>query len=280
MSDIKNNNKSYILTHLHVFRRIVQVCTIVFIVLVPFLNKQGYHGIIGTFYSISFGALDIVDPALLLQSILLTKSFYLPLIIAAIIPIILAALFGKVFCSWGCPFNFISELSELLRKKARKIYFLKNVNPKKRNYWIVYVSIFLVIMITGVPLITFISMPGLITSQIADGIMFKTIGIEIFLVLIILIIEVVFAPRFWCKYACPVGATLALFHNKRSLRISYNSKNCAICELAKDRVCNISCPLNLNPRGNDIYPYCYNCMECVDICQKNGKALNISYNKK
>ena len=280
MSDIVKNNKSYILTHLHVFRRIVQISTILFIILVPFLNKQGYHGIIGTFYSISFWALDIVDPALLLQSILLTKSFYLTLIIAAIIPILLAALFGKVFCSWGCPYNFLSELVELFRKKVKKIDFVKNVNPKARNYWIVYGSIFLVVIITGVPIITFISMPGLITSQVADSIMFKTIGIEIFLVLVILIIEVLFAPRFWCKYACPVGATLALFHTKRSLRISYNSKQCANCAVAKDRICNITCPLNLNPRGDNIYPYCYNCMECVDICQKNGKALNMSFNKK
>jgi ferredoxin-type protein NapH len=143
-----------------------------------------------------------------------------------------------------------------------------------------YGSIILLVIITGVTIITLISMPGLIISQIADSIMFKTIGIEIFLLLVILIIEVIFAPRFWCKYACPVGATLALFHTKRSLRISYNSKHCNNCAVAKDRVCNITCPLNLNPRGDDIYPYCYNCMECVDICQKSEKALNISFNKK
>ena len=143
-----------------------------------------------------------------------------------------------------------------------------------------YVSILLLVIITGVPIITLISMPGLITSQIADSIMFKTFGIEIFIVLIILFIEVLFAPRFWCKFACPVGATLSMFHNKRSLRVNYNSKNCAACEVAKDIICNITCPLNLDPRGGDIYPYCYNCMECVDICQKNGKALNISFNKK
>ncbi len=280
MSDIMKNNKPYILTHLHVFRRIVQIVTIVFIVLVPLLNKQGYHGIIGTFYSISFGALDIVDPALLIQSILLTKSFYLSLIIAAIIPILLAALFGKVFCSWGCPFNFLSELTELLRKKVKKIDYVKNTIPKTRNYWIVYGSILLLVIVTGVPIITLISMPGLITSQITDSIMFNTVGIEIFLVLIIILMEVFFAPRFWCKYACPVGATLALFHNKRSLRINYNSKHCDNCTVTKDRVCNINCPLNLNPRDEDIYPFCNNCMECIDICQKNGKALSISFNKK
>ena len=279
MSDIEKN-RSYILTHLHVFRRMVQFCTIIFIILVPFLNKQGYHGIIGTFYSISFGMLDISDPALLLQYILLTKNFYLPLIIASIIPILLAALFGKVFCSWVCPFNFLSELSELIRKKVKRINFIKNTNPEAYSYWIVFGSILLIVIISGIPIITFISMPGLITSQIADIIMFKAIGIEIIIVFAILIIEVLFAPRFWCKYACPVGATLTLFHNRRSLRINCNSSYCADCTVSKDRVCNIPCPLNLDPRGDNIYPYCYNCMECVDTCQKNGQALNILFNNK
>lgn len=280
MSDIVKNNKSYILTHLHVFRRIVQIGTIIFIILVPFLNQQGYHGIIGTFYSISFGALDILDPALLLQSIILTKSFYLPLIIAAIIPILIAVLFGKIFCSWGCPFNFLSELAELLRKKVKKTVSVINTNPKARNFWIIYGSILLLVIITGIPIITLISMPGLITAQIADSIMFKTVGIELLFVLIILLTEVLLAPRFWCKYACPVGATLSLFHTKRSLRINYNSKHCSNCAVVRDSVCNVTCPLNLDPRGDDIYPYCYNCMECIDICQKNDQALNISFNKK
>ncbi len=122
---------------------------------------------------------------------------------------ILAALFGKVFCSWGCPFNFISELVDLLRKKVKKINFVNNSNLKKRNFWIVYVGILLIVIITGVPIITLILMPGLITSQIADSIMFKTIGIELFFVLIIILIEVFLAPRFWCKYAYTVGATLS-----------------------------------------------------------------------
>ena len=96
----------------------------------------------------------------------------------------------------------------------------------------------------------------------------------------IIAIEFIFNRNFWCKYVCPVGATLSLFRTKKTLKVTYEPKKCAKCDHKKDSPCIAVCPLNLNPRLVGVYPYCYNCFECVNTCRKNGGALNISFEKK
>ncbi len=268
--------EKFIYEHLHTLRRIVQFGTIVFVVLVPIFNKWGYNQVIGTFYSISIGHLEIVDPALVVQSILLTREIHFPLLLAGFIPLLLALFLGKVFCSWVCPFNLLAEWGDRIRKRIRPSLAKEDhLNPRAHHYWLIYGSILSVVAIFGLPLITLISLPGLITGQIADLLFFGTLGFEILFVFLILILEVFFAPRFWCKYACPVGATLALLRTKKTLKIKFEPGKCIYAQ-TKRLPCQVVCPLQLNPMRIDIYPYCYNCGECVDACRKEGQALNFT----
>ena len=277
----------YIYTRLHVLRRVVQFLALAFIFVIPILNMLGFRQIIGTFYSISIGNLDIIDPALMLQTIFLTKEIHFPLLLAGIIPLILTLIFGKVFCGWVCPFNLIAEYTDKLRRKIRPgSVKISNSNPKVHYYWLVFGTFVMLMTVSGIPIITLISMPGLISAQAADLVFFSTIGIELSVVLIILVIEVFYKERFWCKFACPVGATLAFLRAKHTLSIHYDAKICSEqCPVDKFKLslCNSACPLNLNPRlinekQNNIYPYCFNCGECVDACQNKGsKAIFFTF---
>lgn len=251
------------------------MATLLFLILIPILNKSGIHNIRGTLYSVSIGNLDIVDPALMLQNILLTKELYFPTILAAMIPIILALLLGKVFCSWACPFNLLAEFTDKLGRKIRPgSVSTRHRNPKPFYYWLVFGTIIMAVAILGLPLITLISMPGLISAHISDAIRWGVIGIELVLVLLIIVIEMFAAPRFWCKYACPVGATLGLFRLKRTLKIQFKSQACS-CN-PNHLPCNSACPIQLDPRYAEIYPYCYNCGDCVDACRTEGQALQFT----
>jgi ferredoxin-type protein NapH len=205
-----------------------------------------------------------------IQFLLLTKSITLPILIAGLIPLILAFFLGKVFCSWVCPFNLLAEWGEQLRKKFKKQRKItKNHNPKTFIYWIIYSSIIIAIPILGMALINFISMPGLISSSVADWIISSALGVEILFIVGILFIEFLLGKRFWCKYVCPVGATLELPRNKNTLKIHFNPQHKCVCD-SHDPACNIKCPIHLDPRRPDIHPYCYNCGECIHICHRVG----------
>lgn len=267
----------FIYQNLHSLRRLTQWLALGFVFLVPLLNRWGVNDIIGTFYSIRVGNLDIVDPALVLQTVLLTKELYFPLLLAGFIPLVITLFFGKVFCSWICPFNLLAEFADKIRQKVRpNAVRLPHRNPKGHHYWLVYGSILTFVAVFGVPLISLISMPGLITGQVADFLYVGTIGFELLAVPLILIIEIFFAPRFWCKYACPVGATLALLRAKNTLRIKFDAHKCTYAHTRR-LPCQEACPLHLNPmKFKDLYPYCFNCGECVDACRVEGQALNFT----
>lgn len=263
----------FIYKHLLLIRRVSQIFVLFAMVLIPFLNKMGIHRIYGTLYSMNIGELNIADPAMILQTTLLLSDVYIPLIMAGIIPIILAFTLGKVFCSWICPYNLIAEFAVKLRWNLLKNKKpSRNHNPEKYIYWVVYGILLMVMLLVGAPLFTFLSMPGIISSQLTGAVFSGSIGIEIFLVFTILFLEFFVSPRFWCKYGCPVGATLAFVHPQPIMQVSFNSQKC-ICR-TEFLPCQLACPLNLDPRRDGIYPYCFNCGSCMDACRNEGQALN------
>jgi ferredoxin-type protein NapH len=250
--------------------------------LIPVLNRHQINFIIGTFYSLSIGHLDFADPTMVLQTILLAKKVYFPLLLAGALPLIIALLFGRIFCGWICPFNAMAELVYWLQLKIRKKKYkrLSEVNnPRPHFFWIAFGIAVAIVMIFGIPFMSYISAPGIISSQIADWIFIGQTGFEILLIVLLLILEVTLFRRVWCKYVCPIGILISLFHYKHTMQVKFLPDKCTGNE--KVSICNAVCQFGLNPKKDGIYPYCINCGDCVDICQKRyGKALQFTFHRR
>lgn len=269
--------------NLNKYRKAIQIFSLLFLVAIPVLILLDIRYIVGNMYSISFWDLDIVDPSMVIQTIVLSKEFYIPLLIAAIIPIALALIFGRVYCSWMCPYNTLLELLELksIKRIQRKIFNRKkrkNENPRTFIYWIIFSVITISTLIIGLPFFTWLSMPGIISSEIFAIIIGFNVGIDLLLFGIIFSSEVIIGRRYWCKYICPVGATLALFKSKYSMKINYNENACDCAAYAEP--CASNCPLNLRPKEKMLYPYCFNCGRCIKVCEQTGNsALTFSFSE-
>jgi polyferredoxin len=72
-------------------------------------------------------------------------------------------------------------------------------------------------------------------------------------------------PRFWCRYACPTGAMMAVFQKYSLVGMKRDPVKCTKCPH-----CEVRCPMQINildlpwEKFND--PECILCMECVDAC--------------
>ncbi len=72
-------------------------------------------------------------------------------------------------------------------------------------------------------------------------------------------------PRFWCRYACPTGALMAVFQKYSLAGMKRDPVKCTKCPH-----CEVKCPMQINildlpwEKFND--PECIMCMECVDAC--------------
>ncbi len=252
------------------------------ILLNPFLNYFWHvHFIQGWYQSFGFGSLWFVSPLEGLESLLLTKSLYLPSLIGMAIPVLIAFYLGRVFCSWICPVSFLLEIFDRVRRLIGRKKFLKNrLLVAKRVLWLTLLAEIILSMVLGVPLFVFLSPPGLIGREIMMVVFFRTLALEGGLLLLIVLLELL-TRRFFCRTFCPLGGLLAFMGRKRGLRVHVDQAKCTQCGL-----CAKSCPMGLLPNsGEGASAYCWNCGECLDSCrhdalhfqwQQNGYTVSVT----
>lgn len=259
-------------THYTTIRVCVLFGAFLIVAVNPFVNFYIHNNFVqGWYQSIGVGALWFVSPLEGLESLLITKSIYMPSIVGMVLPFTLAFLFGRVFCSWICPVNFTLELFDRMRKV---VLGKKNLHNKlvvaKKVIWFTLLAELLVSMIIGAPIFVFLSPPGLMGREIMMFVFFQSLALEGALLIVILLLELV-TRRFFCRSFCPLGALLACIGQKRKLRVHVDESTCIECGK-----CSRSCPMGLVPRlGEGMSVYCWNCGDCLDSC-KTG-ALNFKW---
>ena len=102
-------------------RRCAQTLTALVFCLLPWLNAPGAHQftlISGSLFALDLGGLPFADPVAALQ---VAVGGFAPaprLLLGAVLSLGLALLLGRVFCSWICPYGFLSELVSSLRRRV------------------------------------------------------------------------------------------------------------------------------------------------------------------
>lgn len=258
-----------------VARRAVQVSTLVLLVAVPVLNNAGIAWVTGSLYSLAIGPLWITDPLIGLQTFFTTLTVDTKMLLSVLIPILAALALGRVFCSWVCPQNLISEVVDSVGGSLgvkRRFHPPPTAVPR----YILLASIMALTALVGLPLASLLSAPGIISVQIARIVSERTAGLELGLIGAVIVTEFFLVRRAWCNYACPVGGFLGLLRLKRTLNVALAEgadRSCSRC-----RRCVQACGLGLDPTGGEIYPLCHNCGDCVAACgEVKGERKPLSF---
>ena len=188
--------------------------------------------------------------------------------------ILVSLVFGKSFCSWLCPFGFISELVGDFGEKLLKKIFKRNIKstlPKWLDYPLrsikylllgfLFFSVFF--MMTTIAVKAFLDSPY---NQVADlklYYFFADISQTALIIVAALFILSIFIRNFWCRFLCPYGALLGLVSFLSPHKIIRNPVSCIDCGL-----CTKACPSNI--KVDKVYSVwsdeCSTCMNCVDVC--------------
>ena len=266
-------------------RRLSQIITLIFFCCLPWLYTKDFNLIRGNLFSLDFINIPFVDPANSLQVSIFSLIYGglpgIKILIGTGLVLLIAFLFGRVFCSFICPYGFFSEL---IHKKN----IVDKPESESKNTFLYKLIIFIcILLITGFfsyPLLTIFSMPGSMTTApfqfwaIADGGIIACI-ITLIFPIIILVFESYIQKRIWCRFICPQSVMLGLFSKilpskYLGLRISWN-KNACSCK--KENPCRNACSLALNPRkltGPERRD-CVLCGDCLKECSKHGRALQL-----
>lgn len=258
---------------IRLLRRIVQITTVIFIFAIPIFNKKGITVIMGSLYSLAIGPVWITDPLSGFQVIISTLSADSALLLSMLIPVGLALVFGRAFCSWMCPQNTISELFDYVPEKLN-IKRLIRFYPSPLPRYVILIILLIVTPLLGFPLANLISAPGIISVQASKYVYEGVVGLETGLVGIIVLTEFFVLRRAWCNYICPVGSFLGIFRLRKTLKVVYAEDAEHVC--GRCLACVDACQLGLNPMEGKLYPLCHNCGDCVAACEKmraKGKPL-------
>ena len=232
------------------------------LVVTPLLNCYlDWNFVQGWYQSIGIGDLWVVSPLEGLESLLVTRQAYGPLLVGMLLPLLVALLLGRVFCSWICPISFLSECLD----RGRALFGLKKTKDRwqlvKRILWLSLGLELLLTLVLGAPVFVFLSPPGLVGRQLMTLVFFHSLQIEALIILLILLLHLL-TRRFYCRYLCPLGGLLALLGSRRRLRLVNRQEGCTACGR-----CDRSCPLGLTPStGQGESAYCWNCGSCIDSC--------------
>ena len=209
--------------------------------------------------------LPLTDPFVILQSL---AAGYWPAttaIIGALIVIAAYALIGgRVYCSWVCPINPVTDAANWLH---RKLNLPKGWQPKRNTrLWIMGAAL-IASALTGTIAWEVINPITMLHRGLIFGLGFAWV-----LVALIFVFDLVVARHGWCGHVCPVGAFYGLIGKKSLLRVS--AANRAACDDCMD--CYAVCPENqvISPalKGKAgttpliLSPDCTNCGRCIDVC--------------
>ena len=267
------------------FRRATQITVFAFMFVVPILNHYEIYAVTGTFYAINIGGLSIADPAVIMQTVFAVGNLSVPILGAILFPVLLALLFGRIWCGWMCPYHVVADATEW----ARLNLLLKLLKSDSSNSYPVAHSFransvrfgFLVIGIViagaiGIPILNYVSAPGVLSTEAMILVKERMVSLEIGFIIILVLLELTILPRFWCRLFCPTGSCVSVIRMPYTLRV-VNELQKIRKPCCKDNFCAAACPMGLQPALEADNLLCTNCARCVDACKAGNDTSRLHF---
>lgn len=216
------------------------------------------------------GIIPMSDPFAVLQ-ILITQHLLATevLVGAAVVLVFYGLIGGRVFCSWVCPVNAVTDLAGWLRNHLNLSNAL-HLNRSLRYY--VLVLVLVLSLITGLAAFEWVSPIAMLHREVIFGIGMGLIGVGgIFL------FDLMVVRHGWCGHLCPLGAFYGIVGKAAQLRVRFDESTCTRCGECI-RVCPEPQVLNLNQaaqRGLVTSGECSNCGRCVPVCPEDSLSFDL-----
>lgn len=228
--------------------------------------------------SLTLDALPLTDPFVLSQTLAAGHvAGATALLGAAIVLAAYGLIGGRVYCSFVCPINPLTDAAHWLT--ARLGIGGGWRPPRHARLWLL-AAVFVTAAATGVAAWEMLNPVTLLHRALVFGMGWAwAVAAGIFL------FDLLVSERGWCGHLCPHGAFYGLIGRASLLRMS--AKNRAACDDCMD--CFAVCPeahvIGPALRGADrgVGPVilsgdCTNCGRCIDVCAQDVFAFDFRFN--
>ena len=217
--------------------------------------------------SLFFDIVPLSDPLLVLQTMVSGQWPQTTALTGALLVTVFYLIVGgRVFCSWVCPMNVVTDTAAWLR---RRLGIKTGRAPDGRTrYWLLG-GLLAATAVSGILVWEWVNPVSLLHRALIFGLWGSLLPVAgIFLY------DLLIASRGWCGHLCPVGAFYGLLGRTAVLRVS--AANREACDDCMD--CFVVCPEPqvIRPALKQVgqaHPLilagnCTNCGRCIDVCDR------------
>lgn len=215
--------------------------------------------------SLWFGVVPLTDPYIALQSLAALGSLTATALIGAgLVLVFYWVVGGRVYCSWVCPVNVITDVAHWCRER---LGLPPGWRPRRQfRRWLLAMTL-VVAAVTGGIAWELVNPVTMVQRALVFG-----IGASWAIVIAVFLFDLLVSRRGWCGHLCPVGAFYGLLGATSPLRIAAHVREA--CTDCGD--CFVVCPEPhvitpaLRGQGQDsrlvLSGDCTNCGRCIDVC--------------
>jgi ferredoxin-type protein NapH len=220
--------------------------------------------LVGNFGSFSLFGFSILDPVVAAEALLRIPTAWAALLAGVAVPLLLALVFGRVFCGWICPVNTLLEGFDLLRRRALPKIGIRplDFSVPRWTKWVLFFVGIAAALVGNLALWANLLPHVLIGRDVFSLMVFGATSGGVLILAAIILAELLLSRRVWCRSVCPTGAVLGLFGARAPMRVRKAEEPC----LDSCSACVRICPMGLNPARPFSLSECYSCGVCVSAC--------------
>lgn len=259
-----------------ILRRFV-LLTIILLFLLQFLKIKVLIG--GLSGSVVMWHINLLDIFAYLETLIASREFSEQAFFSVITLMGLYLIFGRAFCGWVCPMDFLFEIINKAKKwQKMKLKISTHIGfavvivflifsyfteiPFFTNY-LSHLTNFFRMLTSGV----FLSLNLPVDKTVfyfSGGIIFLLLGLEYFF------------PRLWCRVLCPLGKIYGIFNKMSLLRLKLQIGQCWRCNLC-EQICYMDVRISSANKPLLRDSNCIYCGKCIEGCSEKAKIIKMNF---
>jgi ferredoxin-type protein NapH len=226
----------------------------------------------GMTWSIRLGGIPFTDPISALSVLVKRHQLETGFALGLIVPLGLAAIFGRVFCAYICPASLLFFSISRLRRLLIRWFYFPDWQMDRGFAWGVLLGGLGIALWTGHGIWSLLLPYFALGQTIFHGLALGTLSISVWSLVVFSALDLFFGKQLTCRYVCPTGRLLGAIGRKSVLVVQRDASRCH----DNCHACTEICPLKVDPKRDQQHD-CSLCGECLAVCPTQCLTVDLRH---